>query len=205
MNKQKTQRMALLAIFITIELVLAFTPFLGFIPLGFINATTLHIPVIIAALMLGPKEGAIVGFVFGLTSVIKATLEPNLSSFIFSPFITVGETTGNLWSLVIAIVPRICIGLATGYSYLFLKKRFKSDILPIGISAALGSLTNTLLVLSGIYIFFGREYAALIGKEYELLLSFLAGIIATAGLAEAGVAVVFAIAIMKASQAARRK
>ena len=63
MNKMK--RITYLTLLITIEIVLASVPFLGYIPLGFVNATTLHLPVIVAGMILGKKEGAIVGFVFG--------------------------------------------------------------------------------------------------------------------------------------------
>ena len=39
-----------------------FTPFLGYIPLGFTRATIIHIPVIIASLLMGPKKGGALGF-----------------------------------------------------------------------------------------------------------------------------------------------
>lgn len=64
--------------------VMAFTP-LGYIPLGFMNATTMHIPVILGACLFGPKMGAVLGGLFGVTSVIRATLTPTLTSFVFTP------------------------------------------------------------------------------------------------------------------------
>ena len=48
---------------------------LGYIPLGVITPTTVHIPVIIAGIILGWKKGAFAGFVFGLTSFLKASLD----------------------------------------------------------------------------------------------------------------------------------
>ena len=62
---------------------LAFTPSLGYIPLGVVNATIIHVPVIIGSLILGPKRGAVLGFLFGLSSMIMATTSPALTSFIF--------------------------------------------------------------------------------------------------------------------------
>ena len=53
-----------------IIVVMASVPFLGYIPLGFMNATIIHVPVIIGAILLGPKYGAFLGLVFGGTSVI---------------------------------------------------------------------------------------------------------------------------------------
>ena len=59
-NKMQTRRMALLGIFIGFELVLMLTP-LGYIPIGPLKATTLHIPVILIAVACGWKEGAVLG------------------------------------------------------------------------------------------------------------------------------------------------
>ena len=97
--------MSLAGIFTAVIFVMAAVPFLGYIPLGFMNATIIHVPVIIGALILGPRYGAWLGFVFGMTSLIRATLTPTVTSFVFSPFITIGGYRGNLWSIVIAVVP----------------------------------------------------------------------------------------------------
>ena len=48
----KTRGLVQLAIFSAIIVVLAYTPFIGYIPLGFTRATIIHIPVIIGSLML---------------------------------------------------------------------------------------------------------------------------------------------------------
>ena len=83
-RRASTVKMVQLALLSAIMVVLAVTP-LGMINLGFINATTLHIPVIVGAILLGPKAGAFLGGVFGLISLITNTIRPNLSSFAFSP------------------------------------------------------------------------------------------------------------------------
>lgn len=75
------------ALFAALIIILAFTPFLGYIPLGFTRATIIHIPVIIGSLMLGPKNGAFLGFVFGMTSLINNTVNPTATSFVFTPSI----------------------------------------------------------------------------------------------------------------------
>ncbi len=38
-------------------------------------------------------------------------MTPGITSFVFSPFITVGGISGNFFSLVIALVPRILLGV----------------------------------------------------------------------------------------------
>ena len=56
MNRQKsnTQRLTLAAFFVAIEMVLTMTQ-LGYLPLGPISITTMHLPVILAGIVLGPS------------------------------------------------------------------------------------------------------------------------------------------------------
>ena len=64
--KQKTmdtRYMATLAMLCGVLLVMGMTG-IGFIPLPVIKATTMHIPVILGAILLGPKAGAVLGAVF---------------------------------------------------------------------------------------------------------------------------------------------
>ncbi|TDW24935.1 putative membrane protein [Breznakia blatticola] len=200
MKKTNMKRFTLLALFIAIEIAVSVIPFLGYINLGFINATTLHIPVIIAGILLGKKEGAIVGLIFGLTSLIKASIDPNISSFVFSPFITIGGQSGNFVSLLIAIVPRVLVGFVAGFVYEQLSKRNVNDILSMSVAALLGSLTNTILVLGGIYIFFGPAYASAVGVAYDALIGFIMSIITGSGIMEAIAAVIIAVAVCKAGK-----
>ena len=196
MNKN-TRRFTLLSLFIAIEIVLAIVPFLGYIPLGVINATTLHIPVIIAGILLGKKEGAIIGLVFGLTSIFQNTMTPTATSFVFSPFITIGNISGGWQSLLIALVPRILIGYLAGLIYSNLEKKKVNNAFSISISALIGSIVNTLLVMGGIYLFFGQPYAQAINVPYNTVITFILGVIATNGIAEAIVAAILSLAVCK--------
>ena len=63
-NRRQIRSMVQTAIFGAIIVIMAFTPFLGYIPLGFTRATIIHIPVILASLLLGPKKGAGPGISF---------------------------------------------------------------------------------------------------------------------------------------------
>lgn len=197
MTQKKTKRFTLLALFIAIEIVIAVIPFLGYIPLGVINATTLHIPVIIAGILLGKKEGAIVGFVFGLTSMLKNTLQPTATSFVFSPFITIGGISGSWQSLLIAFIPRILIGYLAGVIYEYLSKKKLNDSVGMAISALSGSILNTVLVMGGIYVFFGHAYAQAINVTYDVIITFIMGVVATNGIAEAIVGAIIAVAVCK--------
>lgn len=193
---RNTKLIALLGVLLAIELILTFTP-LGLIPLGFMNATTLHIPVIIGAIFLGPIGGGILGASFGILSVITNTIRPNITSFVFSPFITISSTSGNFTSLIIAIVPRILIGVVAYYAYQLAGNICKNKVVAYSIAGIVGSLTNTILVMGGIYIFFGQAYAAAKGLTYDALLGVIMGIVGVNGVPEAIVAAIIVATICK--------
>lgn len=193
MKQNKTRTMVLHAIFISIIMILTFVPFLGYIPIGPLRVTTLHIPVIIAGIILGKKSGAIIGFLFGLSSLTVNTISPTVVSFVFSPFIS-----GNIMSAVIAIVPRIMIGWIAGFIFFELNEKNVHEVVGMSISAFIGSLTNTILVLGGIYILFGSSYANAIGKSFQELLPYLIVMVATQGVVEAIVGSIIAVIVSKA-------
>lgn len=197
MNMKKTQYMTYLAMFLAIEVILVVTP-LGYMPIGPLSVTTMHIPVIIAGIILGKKAGASLGFVFGLTSMIRATMQPSITSFCFSPFVTIGEISGNWESLFIAFVPRILLGYLAGLAFEKLSERKMYDLTSVTIASLIGALTNTILVLSGIYLFFGEAYANAVGVAYNTLISVLCGVIATNGIVEAILAAIISSLVYKA-------
>ena len=123
-NNNKTLGLVQLALFSAIIIVMSFVPFLGYIPLGFMNATIIHIPVIIGSVILGYKKGAFLGFLFGLSSLIGNTTRPNLTSFVFTPFYAVGDSSGNFLSLIICFVPRILVGIVPYFVYSGIQKGF---------------------------------------------------------------------------------
>lgn len=204
MRSTKTKNLTLFAFFFAVELVLLFTP-LGFLRIGPLSATLMHIPVILAAITMGWKYGASLGLVFGLCSVWNATFAPGITSFCFSPFMSFGEYQGNFSSLIIAIVPRVLIGVLSAFVYTTLKKRSGKDNVSIIASALTGSLTNTVLVLGLIYVFFGSSYAAATNISYEALIGVLMGVVFTNGLAEAFVGCIVALMVCKALKPMMRK
>ncbi len=190
MNKQKTKNLAFMSLFIAIEILMVMVPFLGFIPVGPLRATTLHIPVIIAGIVLGKEKGAGIGLVFGLSSLIINTIQPTVTSFVFSPFLS-----GSFLSALIAIVPRVLIGYIAGWVYEMLKN--KNEILAMTVGSFLGAITNTVLVLGGIYVIFGSSYANAIGQDFSALLPYLIGIMTTNGLVEAIVGTIIAVMVSR--------
>lgn len=196
-QNQKIQFLTQFSILVAIEAIFCFTP-LGSLPaLGPIVATLAMIPVVITALLLGTKAGSAMGAIAGLFSFIVWTfMPPNpITAFVFTPFYSLGEFQGNFGSLLICFVPRILTGTVAGLVYAALsKKSEKRDTLHYALSAGLGSLTNTLLVMAGIWIFFGQQYSSLAGSSILILIGTT---ILTSGIPEAIVAAIAAPAVCK--------
>jgi uncharacterized membrane protein len=177
MKKEKgsqTYRLVILSIFTAIIILQNFLPFLGYIPIGVFSLTIIHLTVIIVALVLGPVEGAIIGGVWGMTTFIRAFTFPS------SPIAPIVFTNP-----LISILPRILVGLVAGCVYLALKRMRLQRIPSMAIAALLGSLTNTILVLGLIYIFYSHPYANYLQIDVSKLLPALLAVVLTNGLAEA--------------------
>ena len=253
MKNEKTYELVLTALFTAIIVIMAFTP-LGYIPLVVINATIIHIPVIHGALFLGPKKGAFLGFVFGLTSFINNTFKAaTASAFVFSPVLAanVVGVSGIFKSMYICFVPRILVGIVPYFVYILIRKALKGEqkiwrvvihaaaavILFISVRAFInnlvkginglistligllvgvllfivlslgtqkkgsagialayagltGAFTNTLFVMSGIFILYKDAYANALGIAGDTFIDVIMGIISFNGIVEAVVAAI---------------
>ncbi len=205
-NSQNTLKMVQAALLTALIFVLAFVPNIGYvrIPILAIQATTVHIPVIIGSIILGPKRGAFLGGCFGLTSLINNTMSPSITSFVFTPFIgSINGIGGNPLSLIICFVPRILVGVVPYFVYKGLMKLSKkkgnlSASVSLMLSGIAGSLTNTVLVMSMIFLFFGHEWAAAKNISYNTVLGVIGSVIAINGTIEALVAAILSSAVCAA-------
>ena len=159
--EKKVMDMSLTGIFTAIIITMSVVPFLGYIPLGFMNATIIHIPVIVGALLLGPRYGAFLGFVFGMTSLIV------VAYYVYE------------WVMKIA------------------RGKKGGQTVALWLAGISGAMTNTLLVMNGIYIFFGKSYVAASNKMVERVYDAILAIIVGFGVPEAIVAGILTTAIVK--------
>lgn len=195
MATTQIKKMTTMAMLMGIMIIMGFTP-LGSIPLPFMKATTTHIPVIMAAILYGWKAGAIFGLGFGVVSIIRSTLMPNLTSFAFSPFVPLpGSDSGSWKALLIAFIPRVCIGLFVAACYKLLSGHTIKKVC-YAVCGVIGSITNTALVLGMIYLLLGREYAIAQGIGFDALLGLLCGVVFSNGIGEAIVAAVLTSALL---------
>lgn len=162
--------------------------FLGWSHLGFlpwvagVSITIMHVPVIIGAVLEGPLVGTAIGLIFGLFSMIQAVLAPT------------GPVDVWFQNPVISVLPRLFIGVVAWIGYKAL--RDINEPLALILAGVLGTLTNTVLVLSAIGLYGHLPWAA------------LPPIAVTNGLPEAIVAAILTLAVVgawKRIETGRRK
>lgn len=149
MNMQWMTGTALMA---AVTLVLANTP-LGLIKMPFLTATTLHIPVIIATLVLGVESGMITGLVFGVNSLISNLTN---ASF-FAPFFI---------NPLVSVLPRVLFPLVV-YGVKVLLERLISRwdtrrMATYVIASGLGTALHTAMVMGMIYLLYHEKIAQML-------------------------------------------
>lgn len=125
----------ILGLFTAIIIVLANT--IGFIQVGPLAITIMHIPVIIGAILYGEKFGAVIGLIFGLISMFRAYTQPSPTSFL-------------MMNPLISVLPRVSFGYLTGLIYNGLKNAYEEKyktILSIFLSISLIGATISIFIL----------------------------------------------------------
>lgn len=195
-KKHDTRWMVSVALMAAIVIVLANTP-LGMIQLPIIKATTVHIPVILGAILLGPGAGAILGAIFGICSLVSNTMAPILLSFAFSPFLSTTGIPGALKAIWISVGCRILIGVAAGWLWVLFTKIKLNQFIALPIVGFVGSMVNTVTVMGSIYFLFAQQYAE--AKEVALTAVFglVMGTVTASGIPEAIAAAILVLALGK--------
>ncbi|MBQ4627064.1 MAG: ECF transporter S component [Clostridia bacterium] len=184
-NLTHLRELALTAIFSALIIVMTLVPYLGYITYGVIEITTLHIVVILAAVCIGPKYGSVVGAVWGLSCLVRAYVA-------FPVFLSFGF--GNFF---VSVLPRILVGTFAGLVFSALSKTKLNKIISAGISAVIGTLTNTVLVLSAMNLwlkFRGEEYSSF----FDTFKNIFSTLIGLNGVIELSAAVILTMALYKA-------
>ena len=196
-NKEKkgTRWMVSVALMAAIIIVLANTP-LGMIQLPIIKATTVHIPVIIGAILFGPLAGAILGGVFGICSLISNTMAPTLLSFAFSPFLA-SNLAGVLKALWISVGCRILIGVAAGWLWILFRKIKLNTYVALAITGFAGSMVNRIMVMGSIYFLLAQQYAEAKEVAVTAVFGLIMGTVTASGIPEALAAAVLVAVIGK--------
>lgn len=180
-KKMNVKKLVLAAVFIAIIIVMTAVPYTGYITYlpGGIAITTLHIPVIIGAVFLGWKYGAMLGGVWGITCVVKAYLNPEAGNIPFQ-------------NPLVSVLPRIIVGIVAGLVFALAAGRYSKksleeqaarrrmaqrdrEILAAGVAALAGTLTNTVLVLTMLH-FFGALGTTDIAQVFSTVVKTIVGV-----------------------------
>ena len=184
MKNKHLLAMVKLAMLVALLMIFCFTS-IGFLKIGIVEITFNMIPVVIGAIVIGPAAGAFLGALFGAASFWQCFGQSTFGTLLFgvNPFFTV----------LICFVPRILAGLIPGLIFRAMTKK-KDNIAAYFVSAAVGSLTNTVLFVGGFCLLFKDT---MLGMASDNGLSPLA-FIATAFLLNAAVEIVANTAIVAA-------
>ncbi len=187
-KKLNIKALTMTAIFIAIITVMTFVPYTGYIRLGPIEITTLHVPVIIGAVILGKEGGFLLGTVWGVLCVIKA--------------IATGDPI--FMNPLISLVPRMIDGFVVGLIADLLRGKMNHKKYSI-ICGAVGSLINTVLVLGAIALFAADTFILWFGLDptasltvAETLRNIMLVVAGTNGLVELGLAIFLTPVIVNA-------
>ena len=174
---------------------------IGYIRIPLISMTIMQVPVIIGAILLGPAAGAILGAVFGLTSLWQAvSAKDPIGNALFG--------INPLGLIVTAIPTRIMMGLLCGLVYRGLQRTLKDENLQFILASLSGALLNTLFFMSMFILFFFRtpiiqKIASDIGTDDPIRFAVL--IVGIQGLVEAVICTVLGSAVTKAVSHYSRK
>lgn len=183
------RQMATVGLLSAITVVLGMTG-LGFIPIPPINATILHIPTLIGALLEGPRIGALIGFIFGCYSMAQAFMAPNIMSFVF-------------YNPLVSILPRMLIGPAAYLVFRYLP--IKRTVVRVAAALFIGTIVHTVLVMSAIYLLYAEPYAAAKNIPVENVLNIVIGVAVFHGPLEALAAIVVGTPVVMAVRAKFKK
>ena len=176
---EKLRQLTLTSLFIALVVLFGMTP-LGLIPVGPLNATILHIPVIIGVIALGLKPGLILGLAFGLVSTLRAFGIPLPAS----PLVMTLMDKSPLLVVVMSVAPRLLVPLL---AYLVARLPLRG-VRRYGLlcgASLVGSITNTVFYLGLMLVFY-----AFMGLDNAAIIATITGTGAVQGALEAAVAAI---------------
>lgn len=195
MQKQQsnTRRMAQLALFIAIIFVMRITG-LTRIPIGPLYMTLSMIPIAIGAMLIGPAGGAVLGLVYGCTSLYDAITGASVMTGAFfqvSPVHTV----------LLCVGTRVLVGFLTGWLFRAVHKIDRTKTVSYFVGGLLAPVLNTVLFMGYIVLFFYRtefvqNMVVKLGASGPLMLVVL--MVGVQGLLEAAGGLVIGGAVTKA-------
>lgn len=148
-NRPNLKKMTELAVFIAIIIVMKLTG-LSSVPVGPLVMTFTMVPIAIGAMLLGPAEGAVLGFVYGITSLYDAiTGASAMTGFFFQ--------LNPIHTIILCVVTRTLVGLFTGLIFKALKKIDKKKIVCYYVGGLMAPMLNTIMFMGYIILVFYKS------------------------------------------------
>ncbi len=141
-----TRELTTLGLLTGILLVMSFTPLGYFRTLG-IDISLMMIPVGIGAMLMGPKAGLWLGFIFGCTSFYQAMTGS-------SPFSAMLFSISPLRTFLLCIPPRMLMGFLTGVLFLAFHKIDRKKTACFFAGGFFAAFLNTLFFMSALILLF---------------------------------------------------
>ena len=183
MRNQRVLEMTTIAMFSAIIMIQTFVPFLGFITLGILSFTIIHVTVLIGAIFGGRNVSIALGFAFGLGSLLRALIAPEtpLDIFFVNP--------------LVSILPRVIFGVVIWYLFIGFRKLIPSRLASIALAFGFSTLIHTVVTLTAFYVFaFNSDvYIQIFGDTN--VIGLILAILGSNGLIEIAVAVFIAAPI----------
>lgn len=158
MTNTRTREIALIAIFGGIILFMSLVPApwglpWGYIPIKPVEATIIHIPVIIGAIFGGKRVAIALGLFFGVGSLLAA--------LIYAPV-----TAPLFYNPLVSILPRVLFGYLIYVLYTNISKYVKNPGASMALTFGLSTIAHSVMVLSmiwvvGLFSYYGNVYSAI--------------------------------------------
>ena len=140
----KLVQLALLLALVVVLQVVGSTIKIGPLPMSFVL-----VPIVIGAILLGAKEGALLGFTFGLITMIMGIMGIDAFSFLL-------WSANPVWFIIICLLKATLAGFGSGLIYKVLDKAFggKKTMLSTVIASISAPVINTGIFVVGMLLFF---------------------------------------------------
>lgn len=169
-------RISILAILTALLLVQSFVPMVGYINIipGLPAVTTVHLTVILGAVILGTRGGSTLGLIWGILSLIQAYTAPGdpLSLLIFQ-------------NPIIAILPRVLVGTVVGFTFEHLQHSRITKPGAMALAGVLGALVNTTLVILLTWVFYSHQASGMYHTDPSRLIIVMLAAVAVNAIMEA--------------------
>ncbi len=167
MRDKRVLEITTIAVFTAIIFLMANIPWLGYIQIGVVSLTIIHIPVLIGGIFGGKRVSIALGLAFGLSSLMIALIRPALpADYIFQ-------------NPLVSVLPRILFGYLLYVIYELFNKYVSNKMLALSLSFVISTIVHTILVLVPFYIFFFDS------KTFTGVFEFIFVILASNGIFEA--------------------